>query len=103
MRVGINSKKGGRVKSMVGKIEQDQAAASKTTPVAQADIGVKEDPAPSPKAASQSHSFPAGNERSEMNPITAKSDPKPPVSKKPLLTHVSVKEIAARFESHGKK
>jgi hypothetical protein len=64
---------------------------------------VKKDPVPSPKAASQSHSFPAGNERSEMNPITAKSDPKPPVSKKPLLTHVSVKEIAALFESHGKK
>ncbi|WP_145971876.1 hypothetical protein [Wolbachia endosymbiont of Cimex lectularius] len=103
MKEEVNSKKDGRVKSMVGKIEQDQTAASKTTPVAQADIGVKKDPAPSPKAASQSHSFPAGNERSEMNPITAKSDPKPPASKKPLLTHVSVKEITARFESHGKK
>ncbi|WCR58947.1 MAG: hypothetical protein PG978_000361 [Wolbachia endosymbiont of Ctenocephalides felis wCfeF] len=100
MKEEVNSKKDGRVKSMVGKIEQEQAAARETTPVAQADIGVKKD---SPKATSQSHSFPAGNERSEMNPITAKSDPKPPVSKKPLLTHVSVKEIAARFESHGKK
>ncbi|WCR57605.1 hypothetical protein [Wolbachia endosymbiont of Ctenocephalides felis wCfeJ] len=76
---------------------------SKVTPAAQADIGVKKDPTPSPKAASQSHSFPVGNERSEMHPITAKSDPKPSASKQPLIMHVSVKEIAARFESHGKK
>ncbi|MDR1139943.1 MAG: hypothetical protein LBJ80_01550 [Rickettsiales bacterium] len=102
MKEEVNSKKDGRIKSMVGKIEQDQAAESKATPAAQADIGVKKDPAPSPKAASQSHSFPAGNERSEMNPITAKSDPKPKV-KDPPLTHVNVKQIAARFESHGKK
>lgn len=99
MKEEVKSKKDGRVKSMVGKIEQEQAAARETTPVAQADIGVKKD---SPKATSQSYSFPAGNERSEMNPITAKSDPKPKV-KDPPLTHVNVKQIAARFESHGKK
>lgn len=103
MKEKVNSKKDGRVKSMVEKIEQNQAAESKATPVAQADIGMKKDPVPSPKAASQSHLFPTGNKRSKMNPITAKSDPKPPVSEKPLLTHVSVKKIAARFESHGKK
>ncbi|MGL9689268.1 MAG: hypothetical protein ACR5K6_06100 [Wolbachia sp.] len=103
MKEEVNSKKDGRVKLMVGKIEQDQAAASKTTLVAQADIGVKKDPAPSPKAASQSHSFPAGNERSEMNPITTKSDPKPPASKKPLLTHVSVKEITIDLLHYGEK
>lgn len=103
MKEKVNSKKDGRVKSMVEKIEQNQAAESKATPAAQADIGMKKDPAPSPKAASQSHLFPTGNKRSKMNPITAKSDPKPPVSEKPLLTHVSVKKIAARFESHGKK
>lgn len=96
----VNSKKDGRVKSVIGKIEQNQAAESKATPAAQADIGVEKDPS---KAAFQSHSFPAGNERSEMNPITAKSDSKPLVSKKPLLMHVNVKEVAARFESHGKK
>ncbi|MGL9761483.1 MAG: hypothetical protein ACR5LB_04690 [Wolbachia sp.] len=45
MKEEVNSKKDGRVKSMVGKIEQDKAAASKTTPVAQADISVKKDPA----------------------------------------------------------
>ncbi|WP_246226421.1 hypothetical protein [Wolbachia endosymbiont of Madathamugadia hiepei] len=81
MKEEVNSKKDGRVKSMVEKIEQDQAAASKTTPVAQADIGVKKD---SPKAASQSHSFLAGNERSEMNPITAKSDPSLQLVKSPF-------------------
>ncbi|MDG7057161.1 MAG: hypothetical protein LKM43_03360 [Wolbachia endosymbiont of Penenirmus auritus] len=100
MKKEVNSKKDGRVKSVIEKIEQNQAAESKATPAAQADIGVEKNP---PKAAFQSHSFPARNERSEMNPITAKSDPKPLVSKKPLLTHVSVKEMAARFESHGKK
>ncbi|WP_353287304.1 hypothetical protein [Wolbachia endosymbiont (group B) of Gerris lacustris] len=76
---------------------------SKATPATQADIGIKKDPAPLQKTASQSHSLPVGNKRSKMNPITAKYDPKPPVSKKPPLTHVSVKKIAARFESHGKK
>uniref|UniRef100_A0A3B0IZP6 Uncharacterized protein n=1 Tax=Wolbachia endosymbiont of Aleurodicus dispersus TaxID=1288877 RepID=A0A3B0IZP6_9RICK len=99
----VNSKKDGRVKSMVEKFEQNQIAKSKATPATQADIGMKKDPAPSQKTASQSHSFPVGNKRSKMNPITAKSDSKLPVSKKPLLTHVSVKKIAARFESHGKK
>lgn len=99
----VNSKKDGRVKSIVGKFEQNQVAKSKATPATQADIGMKKDPAPSQKTASQSHSFPVGNKRSKMNPITAKSDSKLPVSKKPLLTHVSVKKIAARFESHGKK
>ena len=102
MKKEVNTKKDGRVKSMVGKIEQNQAAESKATPAAQANIGVKKDHAPSPKAASQSHPFSVGNERSEMNPITAKSDPKPKV-KDPPLTHVNVKQIAARFESHGKK
>lgn len=99
----VNSKKDGRVKSIVEKFEQNQVAKSKATPATQADIGMKKDPAPSQKTASQSHSFPVGNKRSKMNPITAKSDSKLPVSKKPLLTHVSVKKIAARFESHGKK
>ncbi len=99
----VNSKKDGRVKSIVGKFEQNQVAKSKATPATQADIGMKKDPAPSQETASQSHSFPVGNKRSKMNPITAKSDSKLPVSKKPLLTHVSVKKIAARFESHGKK
>ncbi|MFL3877140.1 hypothetical protein [Wolbachia endosymbiont of Trichogramma kaykai] len=99
----VNSKKDGRVKLTVGKFEQNQAAKSKATPATQADIGMKKDPAPSQKTASQSHSFPVGNKRSKMNPITASSDSKLPVSKKPLLTHVSVKKIAARFESHGKK
>lgn len=99
----VNSKKDGRVKSMVEKFEQNQIAKSKATPATQADIGMKKDPAPSQKTSSQSHSFPVGNKRSKMNPITAKSDCKLPVSKKPLLTHVSVKKIAARFESHGKK
>ena len=99
----VNSKKDGRVKSIVGKFEQNQVAKSKATPATQADIGMKKDPAPSQKTASKSHSFPAGNERSEMNPITAKSDPKPPVSKKPFLTHISVQKIIAQFESHGKK
>ncbi|QCB62820.1 hypothetical protein EJB00_04490 [Wolbachia endosymbiont of Drosophila mauritiana] len=99
----VNSKKDGRVKSIVGKFEQNQVAKSKATPATQADIGMKKDPAPSQKTASQSQSFPAGNKRSKMNPITAKSDPKPSVNTKPILTHVSVKKIAARFESHGKK
>lgn len=99
----VNSKKDGRVKSIVGKFEQNQVAKSKATPATQADIGMKKDPAPSQETASQSHSFPVGNKRSKMNPITAKSDSKLPISKKPLLTHVSVKKIAARFESHGKK
>ncbi|WP_264374955.1 hypothetical protein [Wolbachia endosymbiont (group B) of Carcina quercana] len=99
----VNNKKDGRVKSIVGKFEQNQVAKSKATPATQADIGMKKDPAPSQETASQSHSFPVGNKRSKMNPITAKSDSKLPVSKKPLLTHVSVKKIAARFESHGKK
>ncbi|WP_225538013.1 hypothetical protein [Wolbachia endosymbiont of Mansonella perstans] len=96
----VNSKKDGRVKSVIGKIEQDQADERKATPAAQADISVEKYP---PKAAFQPHSFPARNERPEMNPITAKSDPKPLVSKKPPFTHVSVKEMAARFKSHRKK
>ncbi|MHC3898147.1 UNVERIFIED_CONTAM: hypothetical protein LBW93_04525 [Wolbachia endosymbiont of Nasonia longicornis] len=70
----VNSKKDGRVKSMVEKFEQNQIAKSKATPATQADIGMKKDPAPSQKTASQSHSFPVGNKRSKMNPITAKSD-----------------------------
>ncbi|MGL9757746.1 MAG: hypothetical protein ACR5LA_02590 [Wolbachia sp.] len=99
----VNSKKDGRVKSIVEKFEQNQVAKSKATPATQADIGMKKDPAPSQKTVSQSHSFPVGNKRSKMNPITAKSDPKPSVNIKPILTHVSVKKIAARFEIHGKK
>ncbi|MFP3035811.1 MAG: hypothetical protein ACEY3A_02120 [Wolbachia sp.] len=99
MKKKVNSKKDGRVKSVIGKIEQNQAAESKPL-LLHADIGVEKDPL---KAAFQSHSFPAGNERSEMSPITAKSDSKPLVSKKPLLRHVNLKEMAARFESHGKK
>lgn len=79
----VNSKKDGIVKLIVGKFEQNQVAKSKATPTTQADIGMKK--------------------RSKMNPITARSNSKLPVSKKPLLTHVSVKKIAARFESHGKK
>lgn len=98
----VNNKKDGRVKSIVEKFEQ-QVAKSKATPAIQADIGMKKDPTPSQKTASQSHSFTMGNKRSKMNSITAKSDPKPSVNTKPILTHVRVKKTAAQFESHGKK
>ncbi|QOD38506.1 hypothetical protein [Candidatus Wolbachia massiliensis] len=108
MKKGVNSKTDSRVKSIVEKLEQNQAkenvnvqpAESKTTTVAQADISVKKNPS---EAISQSHSFPIGNKKSTLNPLTAKSDPKPQASKNPLLTHVNVKQIVARFESHGKE
>ncbi|WP_225536602.1 hypothetical protein [Wolbachia endosymbiont of Mansonella ozzardi] len=40
----VNSKKDGIVKSVIGKIEQNQAAERKATPAAQADIGVEKYP-----------------------------------------------------------
>ncbi|WP_353272930.1 hypothetical protein [Wolbachia endosymbiont (group A) of Portevinia maculata] len=97
MKGGANREMGSKVKALKEKFEQNQAkgnanvrlAESKTTPAAQADIGVKK---------KQSHSFLTENKRSATKHITAKSDPKSHVSKNPPSTQVSVKEMVAQIE-----
>ncbi|GFR08300.1 uncharacterized protein TNCT_112671 [Trichonephila clavata] len=97
MKGGANPEMGSKVKALKEKFEQNQAkgnanvplAESKTTPAAQADIGVKK---------KQSHSFLTENKRSATKHITAKSDPKSHVSKNPPSTQVSVKEMVAQIE-----
>ncbi|WP_250296547.1 hypothetical protein [Wolbachia endosymbiont of Oedothorax gibbosus] len=97
MKGGANRERGSKVKALKEKFEQNQAkenanmqlAENKTTPAVQADISVKK---------KQSHSSPTGNKRSAMNHLTAKSDPKPHVSKNPPSTQVSVKEMVAQIE-----
>ncbi|WP_265034497.1 MULTISPECIES: hypothetical protein [unclassified Wolbachia] len=94
MKGGANREMGSKVKALKEKFEQNQVkgnanvrlAESKTTPAAQADIGVKK---------KQSHSFPTGNKRSAMNHLTAA---KSHVSKNSLLTHANVKEMVAQIE-----
>lgn len=97
MKGGVNRERDSKVKALKEKFEQNQAkenanvqlAENKTTPAVQADISVKK---------KQSHSSPTGNKRSAMNHLTAKSDPKPHVSKNPPSTQVSVKEMVAQIE-----
>ncbi|MDE5065940.1 hypothetical protein RYF71_03675 [Wolbachia endosymbiont of Drosophila malagassya] len=97
MKGGANREMGSKVKALKEKFEQNQAkgnanvqlAESKTTPAAQADIGVKK---------KQSHSFLTENKRSATKHVTAKSDPKSHVSKNSLLTHANVKEMVAQIE-----
>ncbi|WP_250294913.1 hypothetical protein [Wolbachia endosymbiont of Oedothorax gibbosus] len=97
MKGGANREMGSKVKALKEKFEQNQVkgnanvrlAKSKTTPAAQADIGVKK---------KQSHSFLTENKRSATKHITAKSDPKSHVSKNPPSTQVSVKEMVAQIE-----
>ncbi|XCA33106.1 MAG: hypothetical protein ABS808_04940 [Wolbachia endosymbiont of Polyergus mexicanus] len=97
MKGGANREMGSKVKALKEKFEQNQAkgnanvrlAESKTTPAAQADIGMKK---------KQSHSFLTENKRSATKHITAKSDPKSHVSKNPPSTQVSVKEMVAQIE-----
>ncbi|MDR2046260.1 MAG: hypothetical protein LBP77_04825 [Rickettsiales bacterium] len=97
MKGGANREMGSKVKALKEKFEQNQAkgnanvrlAESKTTPAAQADIGMKK---------KQSHSFLTENKRSATKHITAKSDPKSHVSKNPPFTQVSVKEMVAQIE-----
>ncbi|WP_425386331.1 hypothetical protein [Wolbachia endosymbiont (group A) of Barypeithes pellucidus] len=94
MKGGANREMGSKVKALKEKFEQNQVkgnanvrlAESKTTPAAQADIGVKK---------KQSHSFPTGNKRSAMNHLTAA---KSHVSKNSLLTRANVKEMVAQIE-----
>ncbi|WP_341817258.1 hypothetical protein [Wolbachia endosymbiont (group A) of Agelastica alni] len=96
-KVAANRERGSKVKALKEKFEQNQAkenanvqlAENKTTPAVQADISVKK---------KQSHSSPTENKRSAMNHLTAKSDPKPHVSKNPPSTQVSVKEMVAQIE-----
>ncbi|WP_264339657.1 MULTISPECIES: hypothetical protein [unclassified Wolbachia] len=97
MKGGANREMGSKVKALKEKFEQNQAkgnanvqlAESKTTPAAQADIGVKK---------KQSHSFLTENKRSATKHVTAKSDPKSHISKNSLLTHANVKEMVAQIE-----
>ncbi|WP_374698982.1 hypothetical protein [Wolbachia endosymbiont (group B) of Limnophora tigrina] len=97
MKGGANREIDSKVKALKEKFEQNQAkgnanvrlAESKTTPAAQADIGVKK---------KQSHSFLTENKRSATKHIPAKSDPKSHVSKNPPSTQVSVKEMVAQIE-----
>lgn len=44
-----------------------------------------------------------GDEISQMNLLSAKSDPRPHVSKRALLTDVNVKQIVVQFENYGRK
>ncbi|WP_419246992.1 hypothetical protein ACJZL1_03645 [Wolbachia endosymbiont of Rhagoletis indifferens] len=80
-----------------------QTIESRTTPVAQVNIDVEKKTRPSPKVASQSRLFPMGDEISQMNLLSAKSDPRPHVSKSALLTDVNVKQIVVQFENYGRK
>ncbi|WP_265043561.1 hypothetical protein [Wolbachia endosymbiont (group A) of Scambus nigricans] len=80
-----------------------QTIESRTPPVAQVNIDVEKKTSPSPKVASQSRLFPMRDEISQMNPLSAKSDPRPHVSKNALLTDVNVKQLVVQFENYGRK
>ncbi|WP_341810653.1 hypothetical protein [Wolbachia endosymbiont (group A) of Campoletis raptor] len=80
-----------------------QTIESRTPPVAQVNIDVEKKTRPSPKVASQSRLFPMRDEISQMNPLSAKSDPRPHVSKNALLTDVNVKQLVVQFENYGRK
>ncbi|TVS92791.1 hypothetical protein COM42_005565 [Wolbachia pipientis] len=80
-----------------------QTIESRTPPVAQVNIDVEKKTRPSPKVTSQSRLFPMRDEISQMNPLSAKSDPRPHVSKNALLTDVNVKQLVAQFENYGRK
>jgi hypothetical protein len=80
-----------------------QTIESRTPPVAQVNIDVEKKTRPSPKVASQFRLFPMRDEISQMNPLSAKSDPRPHVSKNALLIDVNIKQLVVQFENYGRK
>lgn len=92
-----------KVVGTVPKSTNAQTIESRTPPIAQVNIDVEKKTRPSLKVASQSRLFPMRDEISQMNPLSAKSDPRPHVSENALLTDVNIKQLVVQSENYGRK